>query len=741
MVATLTSFLAGELKVRWQEPFLSEALNAHMATISPSGIFRGFYMSTTAVNRRLSIDPDPGTLDHVAAYTNTVGANEYHVKIRRTNGPFTVDIPNAYLGQTIYIALYVSYAASSTTTGEVRAYSLAEYAAAPEKNDLVLLGTVVMPAVDGVIPAGNISYAARSWAWRYSPTQGVRWTSLLHNSNFEWTKEGEVGAPAAYWDNSILATLLNIGGTYVSTDSFTGKRSLELPQDNPAGGLTGVLLQYVNRPVDSNTQKYVRVKIAGKLLATVASGTFVIAVRFTDKSNLSVTYQTLDITNAFSVGSWTYLEKYIPVSTDPNVEFIQSVGLDFSSVLFTGLAPGTAGMRLDAFQAWVEERDNDTTVMPTERNSSEGRFWALAIEDLLPADNSAVLKFDSTAGSDGFGGLVLTSRFKNPFSIGPAPRLIVRGLSIENAGRTLGGYFTFNASTFGGRGSVDLTARDGTFPSAPSLRAGQIELEASPGLSVDTPRLSIARSDAAIGYPKRTLLLESGAYVGASYSRIYRAALAIGNERLEITSNAKWDPIGAQWSQDDATKSSRVTSFRDDGVEVQTMPAGSAPWASWSGTSYFSLLPLATNPILRLLNGEIRLDTPGSFSNPPRSTNADGTTIGAVLDANALLAKSIPKAWGTFRSSSGTLTVRDAFGIASIASLALGTSGRVTLVNAMADTNYAIIGCNRDDTLSADIFSVTNITTTTFDVSVRRPSTEAQGTIWEVSFIVFGAQS
>jgi hypothetical protein len=184
MPTILRTFLDSEVKVRYKEPFLTEGINAKHTAIVPPGVHRGFRLTSSPITLRVLVDNDPITKDHVAVYQTADG---YTLTIRKTGGAFNENL-SALLNTTQVIAIYVEYGLNVTTVAEIRAYELSptdEFTGATERDELIVLGTVDVPAVGIVIPEADIKPARRDSSWFNRTAESQAWHQVVRNGGFE----------------------------------------------------------------------------------------------------------------------------------------------------------------------------------------------------------------------------------------------------------------------------------------------------------------------------------------------------------------------------------------------------------------------------------------------------------------------------------------------------------------------------------------------------------------------------
>ena len=139
------TFTADETTMRFKQPFATEGLNKKLAVATPPGIYRGFRLRhdvTAGKDRVVEVVADPTDSDHVAVYQTTTG---FSLTIRRTGGDFDLDLSD-YTSQRVFITIFASYALGATTAAVFRTYTEAEFDAAAEKDELLVLGAVDVPA-------------------------------------------------------------------------------------------------------------------------------------------------------------------------------------------------------------------------------------------------------------------------------------------------------------------------------------------------------------------------------------------------------------------------------------------------------------------------------------------------------------------------------------------------------------------------------------------------------------------
>lgn len=271
MPTTLLTLPAGETTMRWREPFITGGLNAQAAVVRPAGIYRGFRLAGTGTNHELQVTADTGSGDHIAVYRTAAG---YAVTVRRI-GTFTLSLA-ALASQTVVVALYATYAIGATSATQIRAYTIAEYNGASEQPELIVLGTVVVPAA---APITSLSYDRRRVAYQAKAPGAREGAPLVRNGNFEagWaTDPNPLGA--TFWEKAV--TVGTATWAISTTSALQGARSLAFAYTS--GPATGTVRQYINAPV--RTTQLLRLTYAYRVNTASTGGTLTIQVDYTDSA-------------------------------------------------------------------------------------------------------------------------------------------------------------------------------------------------------------------------------------------------------------------------------------------------------------------------------------------------------------------------------------------------------------------------------------------------------------------------
>lgn len=694
----------GEVKMRYQEPYVTEGLNAKFARVVPRGTHRGFRLSTNAAALTLTVSADTTTLDHVAQYLTTDG---HALTIRRTGGDFAVTLP---ANNTYIIAILASYVVGSTTTAVLNAYTLTEYNAltATQQQELVVLGTVVSP-VAGVIPAANITHFRRTWGYMDVGPDAVPFLPLLADPGFEMSglpsSLNVNGIPGVwnYVDSSGVAPFL--AGNYTNTDP-SGENQFTLTS-SAAGTFTATLTQYTNSlPV--TTGQTIRAVLSVKNLSIPTSGTITVLPVYLDSSgNPVATPDAYSISLAGTDANYRTIDTTFQVPA--NALYLVGMQLSVNAVAWT---VGAAVFRLNAFQAFIERGVANATNGRTKSDGNVQTLLRLLQPGAAPSAADPIIREGGTIS------------VADPFPYSGEKVQLDRADFINDATHLPPAWYP-HGPVVAGVGIADQSI-------------ARVVVTAQPGAS------------------NRTLLIGSKHPTAKGEWRLYITDLGV----TEHTLNAIWDPVALHWTQDDATKASVRWTMSDSasftqGLMIEQVGSGAGTWTSW-GTQVFSAQVFNSGglggTILTLGNatggtGSIAIqgdNTLGTFGpNIQLATNYAMTATDAP-SVDTLYAKNIVKAWGFFTGSLvgppyGSLL--DGYNVASVAAAA-GTTQTVTFATAMADTNYAVV-LSIDNNTVAKVISA-NRTVNGFDADFYRTDTNAGinnnsgGNNW--CFVVLGKQ-
>jgi hypothetical protein len=554
MSTNVATFADTEFSMRYKEPFVTGGLNRKFAPM-PAGVYRGFILEvdTGGGDRTLNIADDPSAGDHVLVYQTATG---YSLTIRRDSGDFLVDL-GSYESETIVLTVYATYALGSDTTAVVRAYTEAEYDAASEKDELVVLGRIDVPGAGNPITASLIRNDGRTMAWANRSAEANPWAPILSNTDFEWadTVSTPYEQSARPWRARVTGGTATLGPS--QTDAHSGEKCMELNAGS-VNAITFSLTQQVWVKA-SEGQRY-RVRFYKKMVQSGGLGSLSFLPVYVDKSGNGVvgTAESLGVT---SDADYVEFDKTITIPTGSDIVGIRSFSIAGSGLTFSA---GPA-IRIDDFEAWLETDALD--LYP---------FREAWIDKIL----TSLLVVNQDADFSELGLQPLIQHASNRLKIARADEL--SGAAYTPVGlEMLGQLYNLGAGLVG---------------------------DSSQALS---PRIYSPPADNAVS--EFTLLWEiPGNATFSSPVRIYAAQGASNDGGIYITVNAEWN--GSQWQRDDAANSVVLSISRFFGFQYSIhLSTDSSPWAAWSkrgaflpvnGVNYFDNAPTMFGESLRSTEAE-----------------------------------------------------------------------------------------------------------------------------------------
>lgn len=456
MATTVATFGGDETSMRFEQPLLTEGLNRKMAVHTAPGIYQGFRLSTSGSALSVTISGSR----NFAVYESLEG---FSLSISRS-GSFSINL-SSVASKTVVIALFASYQIGTPTVAEIRAYEIFPsdtLTLAPESLELIILGTVIVPA-SGTIPEANITHDGRRPAWATTAPEAVPWTPVVRNSSFEYGVNGSNAKFAiSDWINR---TDLAVNGSFRlgTTTSLAGSRSLEF---NKLSGSTstGRLEQLVE--VSVTPSQLVRVVVYTRQLLTVISGTYSIKLQWGD-SNSTASASTSIVTSIPSAElTFRGVERTLAV---PTAAFV----LKAVSVEVTNLVSTTSGVSVvfDDLQVFLENNSALTAPATYSEHLRQPVVSSLVIEDPLTyaiAQLAALLRFDKSFSPEGKLVLDRKDQDYSGGNIGPSLELLGRLFLAKDAtlqGDTkVGEILTFTSFTFTADSSTDTMTASGPLP-------------------------------------------------------------------------------------------------------------------------------------------------------------------------------------------------------------------------------------------------------------------------------------
>lgn len=544
MSTSIASFADSEIRMRYREPYATQGLNAKFAVNTPRGVYRGFRLGPHAAVDTVTVEADPTHSDHAGVYETLDG---FSMMLRRVGGGFSLSLVSLVdpSEKEWVICIYADYAVGSATIAEIRAYEFSptdEFTPAPEHDELIVLGTVTIPAAGGIIiPTDNINSDRRTSAYEAKATEAISWRPVLRNPGFE---QGETGIVFSSGDLdiegwSLLASTLTY--KFATTDVGEGSKSLQI--NKVTGSYSGeVLYQEVGMQVVEGQRA--RVRLLKKSLADAAPGgttSVEVFVRWFDDSWTLLSDTVLpnvDLNNVAGDAAYVAFDKTVTAPSGANA--LHGVGVRFVGTMTGGTEPLAPWLKLDGFQCWVEAPSPEYA-LPEE--SDRKALWGDSLV-LIDGDQDysgsfgkkfALLRYDATIGGvAGQGGGVVIESAR---STEHAPNLVPKGL-ISDLG--------------------------------------------SDYLSTDEDAADHPRIKASTRNNTYTLLEEVGIEGEVKKRRYSSTATATNDEQDIVTINARWDSTLWKWVSDAAapativsrSKSGTLFGYRD------CVSAGE-DWTSW----------------------------------------------------------------------------------------------------------------------------------------------------------------
>lgn len=650
---------SSSVRMRWREPYVTEGLNKKNFAVQAPGIYRGFVVAPDNLlgDRTVSIFNSEAT-DHLAVVQQFDG---YSISILRDTGSFLIDL-SAYPVGTVVIAIYAVYTVGTDTVAFLRTYTQAQYDAAPEKPDLVVLGSVDVPLA-GPISSSMLHADLRTSAWQNVSAEAHPAKSLVRNGSFEdYAVAGNVTSavfrqPFRSW----VAT--SSSATYAITRVAAGLRTgLSSCQVAPTGAIVGqsaTVTQYFFTPVDISTfagQWGQRVK--GRLFYTIAqaaiAGTMTVELIYSGAGGGVPTNVALclSVSLVAPVGITELplafdLARLTPAARSK----IHGIQISFTGVQYAGVG---SGVQIEDVELFLSQ----------ETGMARGELPMVAQE--FPA---GIQISNTFLGDIDYGSLATT-----PAEISRTPSSPQDGnIDLRLASKEDGHTAITNVLRWNFQGVVKLGSK--------------VALGADADIQV--PLLQIPM---AAGPTKLVLVSET---IGATLVREYVSG---GGERY-ITSNASWNGATALWTQDDGAKPSFMQALSSWRAVKGQFPgflykqAAAAPWvdSAWLAKLNVNTLDnlatiVANTNVIWAENGILYFPSPDTGTN-----NGDSNLDKGIAPLpNALYAKNIVKAWMDVSTDGlGGHLVLNSFGFTSTVTLTADHIS-INLSNAMSSFGFTV---------------------------------------------------
>jgi hypothetical protein len=552
---TIQSFPSSDVKMRFAETYVSEGLNAKLAGVIPRGIYRGFALAPSLAPLTAQLDSD-SLGRHLAVYESLLG---FSLTLRRSGGTISVPL-TAFANSTVYVVLFAEYTISSATVAELRVYSVADYNAAPEKNELIVLGVVAVPGA-GVIPASAVSVAESTLPWKQVAGAASRsWHQIIKNGSFD-ESDG----------NAIPGFLQTIPGF---TGEVTGAATVAVNGTNPRSGTSALEIAIPNVastakigpgqysslnpldggvvPVRAGQDIDVSLWLSGVTVGAYTNGTngLRLIVTFYDAADVLQSTAQVASSAAIHVGTFSYaqlvgtftapvagyfvwhLEAAVDLGVGPSTFYVADLRMflqpqasvvdDEGAAIGEVSLPVLRGMGLD--------------LVPTGALSRIAQSAVARVTSVISPALDLVLSLSKAGNKQ----TINVPRWDTPY--------ILKVVDQD-----------FGPNAFGISGT-DSTADQDTIPHTYKL--------------LHAYRLSQSSNVRARVYAKTAPALEKG---------------------MVFTVNARWGGGGDQfWNADDTTEKASKTAYQNTGVDMRGKFVTAVPWsdAAWSTSPYMESLRL-----------------------------------------------------------------------------------------------------------------------------------------------------
>jgi hypothetical protein len=513
MTVTLTPAVDLTLiKLKWRETYVSEGLNKKLIASQPPGIYRGFTLAFDGTqgggDRRVAITPDTVTSDHVAVYQTSDGFSLTYFDDAGTT--ILLDLASVLLDSAdAVITLLLDYTIGADTTAEFHAYTVADYNALPVgvKSELVILGTVAVPAAGINVQAADISYTRRTLAWEGISRGAIAWTPLLRNPSFEFG----TGDIALVGGNTAGEATHTVGGWHIP--STAGNGTFTRDTASPRTGGASMLLNYVatvaqdtrlqqHLMVPTEVGQLIQAKVYVDVLKPSTAGTLELFFQFWDTvAEVFATTVVDTIDTSLVTGGYVLHEVSFVVPASHHLLARAGLHVNIMNVGSTGDA-----LRVDDFQIWLETLDVTKRRQDKGQRMGEVSVFPLMFDDPVDPDDPAapIMRYDSSV----------------PELIGQRRDRLDEGLT------------AVTPPVLNWLGQIV---------------AGQALQNTTNDLHEVAQFLAHHLSSAGATSAERTLVLASESEIGGRpTTRLY-----VGNDgEFELTYNAYWDESAAKWFED-----------------------------------------------------------------------------------------------------------------------------------------------------------------------------------------------
>lgn len=678
MSTTLSSPANTSVKMRFQEPYVSEGLNKKLHGLLPAGIVRGGKLVTGGLGFLVTIQADPDKGDSVYAY---VDGDNNHLTFRQA-GDVNLDL-TALASSVVYIAAYIDYTISNPTSIEWRAYSEAElFGGSPvaEAGEVVVLGAVNVPA-SGPIPSGNIAPLRRMDAWADVSPGLVPWKQVVKNGHFEQAKPGAIPTAGAIygWEDQLVSGNVHLPEV-ATTAPLSGPHELRLQGASSAVNL--VLYGSQNPAVKAGDFVRASIYARGSSFAGVSAGDYGLVIEWYTEDRVYISADYVNITDTGTFAYTQYDEVFEAPATAASFKYA-------IAYLPSGDTP-TGDIFIDSVRVWVQ------TSAPLEND--------IADRDVYSFENFSSMILAPRLASGGVAGAVDDSVKIRHGGTSGSPSIV--SLLLER---------------LGSGGGLDL---DGVEMGITLQRIIKDLGGALLGSAADALTPRIASDYAPVATTKYTLMWEMPVESGSAETiRIYASETGMATSAgLIITVNAAWD--GLVWNRDVAAGDAfrfeingDRASFRfRDGGESDGWGDGTGLWNQGLSIHYTSSfgggLSIETDGRFRYSGGV------GSFNRPTSTKTFAGSISSEATSGRVLYSNSVAKAYGVVQTDgAGAVQLDDGMNISAITIDGSGNLA-ITMGTALASANYVVHVTGQNGNLLTGVSL--NETISSFDLDIKQ---------------------
>ena len=380
------------IATRWKEPYVSASVNHRGVGILAPGIYRGLKLAEDggAGDRTVIVEDDADYGDHVAGYETSDG---YFIHYRDASaGNITLTLTD-YSSQTVVVAIYIEYAIGSDTTGVFRTYTVAEFDAlsASARGELVVLGTVVVPA-SGAIVAASITADRRTSASANRQRGTVQAAPIVRNPSFEFGVSGDAYEHSSlFWrKKSTLGT-----GTWTTTTATANVGAKSVLLSVASGPFSGELFQSIGAATREGESLICQLFV--RQVQTISSGSIEAFVEFADADGRAMTRSTVTLDGGAADGS--FREVSFTLTAPATATSIRTLGIQ--AVSLDPTAPGDV-IYIDDFTALIDVEDT-RLYNPYDQNWRQPvNVESIVLQqqdDTEWNDNTALIEYDGASPS------------------------------------------------------------------------------------------------------------------------------------------------------------------------------------------------------------------------------------------------------------------------------------------------------------------------------------------------------